>query len=1492
MVILDDSAVSERTVIAGTSPGPQVDLSTLGNGVLRQTVSGGVSTLSVTTVVNQLAKFVVQQPDASVPNAQALSALTTGLVKNTTTTGVLSIAIDGTDYLSPTTGVVSIAGTSPIIVTGAHVATVSLATNGVTAGFFRQSAPLSLVGNPTGALANVTDVSLGAGLGWVGTTIVNTSPLSALSATAPLLLTGSVLSLNTDGTLGVSGGNLRRSAITGDVTVAAGSNVAAFRTFAATSVLGRSAGTTGVPTEIVASVDGQVLVRSGGVLTWGAAPSTSISGTPGGLAYFDGGGALTDDPAHASWDATNLRMGIRVPGAAPAYELHVVDQAGAADRGLAIASYVTSAAGPSARFLKYRGSFAGPTTVTNTDYLGRLGWNAYDGTNSVQVAELIGHVTSGATVATGSVPSEIGIATASAGVTDPYGNNSLMAMRALSTGSIGFGMLANDSFQVSGGGLEIGAFTGTTSLSRTRIAGGSIGMYGATSSTSVSIGRTDGGTGLMSVGFAAGGLNLVGSSTSVLLGNGVGAPYGLTFRALNQNQVEFSAASSLTPTNWGLFRVTLVSLSETIPGDSIPMTGAIPLDSYFFRGATYTFAGGPNTNPYGFNEFTIGAPTLISASSTAVSMATLALLGPPVVTGITGPIYGFDVQGATTDTSIHTAGGLKIDGQASTALRVSTFTAGYVKSSASGFFSVAATIPASDVTGLFYQTVSEVGTSLTQQPILNFDGTVVASNGTGKTNVGLPNVGPGVGLIGGSGISSITLDAQGRVTSAATATYQPAGNYITALTGDVTATGPGSVTATISNNVVTYAKIQTANAHVLIGNPTASAANVSEITLGAGLTFVGTTLVASGSGGTVAVVTGTPPIVITSTPTSTPNVTLLYDAASITLNGGNQIQVAAFTGDVTRAAGGSTTTLVNIPTHVAMAGDIITAQTASPAPPAANHGRIWFDSTAKNYTGMNEGGITAHMMQSHVPVTSQFFTGATDDGSWNTAQPAFTDITGTVTPAQLGSFANGSVLFWNAGLAQDHANFFWDSTNHRLGIGMTTPVYEVDVLGAANSFIGAHVKNSTNGASAQAHFLAENGVGTLAYFGVSAPSFAGFAPFSGGRPFFGGLGADVSIFTQDAHDIIFFTNAVAQARLDSAGGFSLQSLAAGGIVNAAVTSGQLGIASSANIATALGFPAATEVLVSSGTGTAPVGDPLFTYNTSTHALMAGTVVGVNGASIPTNASLSVGVATDADRDHVYFLVGGGTLGAVATQDNTFFTINPQPTTINAGVTAGVYATLRVRPVTYAGPGTGITEATTLYIDGPPNLGGFIATGPVGACALHVAGGPTRLDGGIYAFQLSAGGVVATDTSGLLGLAGVAGLPPVVSSTHAYYIDVAASGIVAQWLMTSSSTSTNTSPTEYPLNLLPRFAELRINLINNPVTSGSLAVTVTRNGSGFGSPINIVFGSTGALPAGLTTQSVTSPLSGDTWGVFIQSNSAVVTGNLRMSATLTFSPYLF
>lgn len=67
-------------------------------------------------------------------------------------------------------------------------------------------------------------------------------------------------------------------------------------------------------------------------------------------------------------------------------------------------------------------------------------------------------------------------------------------------------------------------------------------------------------------------------------------------------------------------------------------------------------------------------------------------------------------------------------------------------------------------------------------------------------------------------------------------------NVATAVSpsGDWTWTNAG--VTTISSGVVTYAKIQTIGAYSLIGNPTASTATAQAVTLGAGISFTGTTI--------------------------------------------------------------------------------------------------------------------------------------------------------------------------------------------------------------------------------------------------------------------------------------------------------------------------------------------------------------------------------------------------------------------------------------------------------------------------------------------------------------------------------------------------------------------------------------------------------------------------------------------------------------------------
>lgn len=78
---------------------------------------------------------------------------------------------------------------------------------------------------------------------------------------------------------------------------------------------------------------------------------------------------------------------------------------------------------------------------------------------------------------------------------------------------------------------------------------------------------------------------------------------------------------------------------------------------------------------------------------------------------------------------------------------------------------------------------------------------------------------------------------------------QATGSYITALTGDVTASGPGSAAATIANNVVSNAKLATVSTATFKGRTTAGTGNVEDLTATQATALLNAFTGDSGSGG-------------------------------------------------------------------------------------------------------------------------------------------------------------------------------------------------------------------------------------------------------------------------------------------------------------------------------------------------------------------------------------------------------------------------------------------------------------------------------------------------------------------------------------------------------------------------------------------------------------------------------------------------------------------
>lgn len=118
-----------------------------------------------------------------------------------------------------------------------------------------------------------------------------------------------------------------------------------------------------------------------------------------------------------------------------------------------------------------------------------------------------------------------------------------------------------------------------------------------------------------------------------------------------------------------------------------------------------------------------------------------------------------------------------------------------------------------------------------------FTGTIGASNLSG-TNTGDVTLGTANGLSMGGQVLSLGLSStatNGALSSTDWNTFnnkQTSGNYLTAITGDVVATGPGSASSTIQANVVTDAKIRQSGALSVIGRSANSTGNVADISAG------------------------------------------------------------------------------------------------------------------------------------------------------------------------------------------------------------------------------------------------------------------------------------------------------------------------------------------------------------------------------------------------------------------------------------------------------------------------------------------------------------------------------------------------------------------------------------------------------------------------------------------------------------------------------------
>lgn len=248
------SAVNDRVCVFDGTTGKLIKD---GGATIADIVAGsGAAPLSAT--------YITQTPNATLTNEQALSALATGILKNTTTTGVLSIAAAGTDYVTPT-------------------------------------------GNGSG-LTNLNANNLASG----------TIPDARFPATLPALSGANLTSLNATNLSSGTVAAARMPALTGDVTTTVGTvattiannavTLAKMADIATASFLGRNTASTGDP-EVLSMATAKTMLGLASTLTQGSVVFAGVSGVQ------------TEDNANFFWDDLNNRLGIGT--ATPTQKLEV-----------------------------------------------------------------------------------------------------------------------------------------------------------------------------------------------------------------------------------------------------------------------------------------------------------------------------------------------------------------------------------------------------------------------------------------------------------------------------------------------------------------------------------------------------------------------------------------------------------------------------------------------------------------------------------------------------------------------------------------------------------------------------------------------------------------------------------------------------------------------------------------------------------------------------------------------------------------------------------------------------------------------------------------------------------------------------------------------------------------------------------------------------------------------------------------------------------------